>query len=86
MGFPNAYLYGEGELQGLHVLYVLNDSPQVYGLPVDPKVSGVTIAWQDVIQPLGWIAGGLTIVGLGINYLIARQAKLNHEPAGKKEE
>lgn len=71
-GWTNANLYGEKELGGLHVLYVLDDHPAVYGLPVDPKISAATIAWQDVIQPLGWAVGGLTILGLGLNYIVAR--------------
>ncbi len=66
-GYSNAYLYGEKELDGLHIMYVLDDSPEVYGLPVSPKISVATIAWQDVIQPLGWAVGGLTLVGLGVN-------------------
>jgi len=71
-GWSNAYLYGEKELGGLHVMYVLDDSPAIYGLPVDPKVSAATIAWQDVIQPIGWAVGGLAIIGLGLNYMVAR--------------
>jgi formate dehydrogenase iron-sulfur subunit len=85
-GWTNAYLYGERELEGLHVMYVLDDSPAVYGLPVDPQISAATIAWQDVIQPLGWALGGATIIGLGINFLIAREAKIARELPGKKEE
>jgi len=85
-GYSNAYFYGDKELDGLHVMYVLDDSPEVYGLPVNPQISAATIAWQDVIQPLGWALGGLTLVGLGINYLIAREAKLAKELPGKKEE
>ena len=85
-GASNANLFGETELDGLHVLYVLEDSPDAYGLPVDPKVPGVAIAWQNVIQPLGWIVGGATIVGLGLNYLIARRAKVSKEQTVKKEE
>jgi formate dehydrogenase iron-sulfur subunit len=82
----NANLFGETELDGLHVLYVLEDSPDTYGLPVNPKVPGVAIAWQNVIQPLGWIVGGVTIVGLGLNYLVARRAKIRKEQTVKKEE
>jgi formate dehydrogenase iron-sulfur subunit len=85
-GFDNAYLYGATELGGLHVLYVLDDSPEVYGLPVNPQVPAAAIAWKDVIQPLGWALGGLTILGLGLNYLIARKAKLAREQPTKKEE
>jgi formate dehydrogenase iron-sulfur subunit len=85
-GYTNACLYGEKELGGLHVMYVLEDSPKVYGLPIDPKVPAATIAWKDVIQPLGWAAGGLTLIGLGLNYLVARKTKLTRELPGKKEE
>ena len=85
-GYSNAYLYGDKELGGLHVMYVLDDSPEVYGLPVDPQISAATIAWQSVIQPLGWVLGGLTIIGLGLNYLVAREAKITKELPGKKEE
>ncbi len=85
-GWTNAYLYGDKELEGLHVMYVLDDSPAVYGLPVNPKISAATIAWQDVIQPLGWALGGATVIGLGINFLIAREAKIAKELPGKKEE
>jgi formate dehydrogenase iron-sulfur subunit len=77
-GWTNANLYGEKELNGLHVMYILDDSPDVYGLPVSPQVSAATIAWKDVIQPVGWAVGGLTIVGLGLNYLVAR-ANANKE-------
>lgn len=85
-GCSNAYLYGEKELGGLHVMYVLDDSPEVYGLPVAPQVPAAAIAWKDVIQPLGWALGGLTILGLGLNYLVAREAKLTNELPRKKEE
>ena len=71
-GWAKANLYGENELGGLHVLYVLEDSPEVYKLPADPQVSAATIAWKDVIQPVGWAVGGLTLIGLGMNYLVAR--------------
>jgi len=67
-------------------MYVLDDHPALYGLPVDPQVSAATIAWQNVIQPLGWVLGGLTIIGLGLNHLIAREAKITKELPGKKEE
>ncbi len=32
------YLYGETELGGLHVLYLLEEAPEVYGLPKSPQV------------------------------------------------
>ena len=71
-GWSGANLYGENILGGLHVLYVLDDHPAHYGLPVNPQISAATIAWKDVIQPVGWAVGGLTILGLGMNWLVAR--------------
>ena len=71
-GMANDNLYGENILDGLHVMYVLEDNPAVYELPVNPQVSAATIAWKDVIQPVGWAVGGLTILGLGMNWLVAR--------------
>jgi formate dehydrogenase iron-sulfur subunit len=71
-GWVNANLYGENELGGLHVMYVLDDYPAIYGLPESPQISAATIAWKDVIQPLGWAVGGLAIIGLGMNWLVAR--------------
>jgi len=71
-GYKNAYLYGEKELQGLHLLYVLNDTPAAFGLPTSPRVPGISVAWQQAIQPLGWALGGMTILGLGLNYIVAR--------------
>jgi len=77
-GKSAANLYGEKELNGLHVLYVLEESPSVYGLPVNPQVSAATVVWKSVLQPVGWVLGGLTIVGLGLNYIVAR-ANANKE-------
>ena len=85
-GYSNAYLYGNKEVGGTHILYILDDAPQVYGLPLDPKVSAATLAWQSVIQPVGWAVGGLALLGLGMNYLVAREAKMTRELPGKKEE
>jgi len=71
-GHAGANLYGENELGGLHVLYVLEEDPGDYGLVVDPQISGTVTAWQDVIKPLGYAAVGLVALGLVINIMIAR--------------
>jgi len=49
-GYANATLYGEEELGGLHVLYVLDDSPAVYDLPEDPQMATSTSVGQ-------WLSG-----------------------------
>ncbi len=36
--YSKAYLYGEKELDGLHVMFVITEEPALYGLPADPRV------------------------------------------------
>jgi len=67
----SASLYGVNELGGLHVMYVLDDSPAVYGLPAEPEVPPASMV-RDVLR---WVGSGLVIAavaGFGLNYLIAR--------------
>jgi formate dehydrogenase iron-sulfur subunit len=52
-GYANAMLYGEYELGGLNVLYVLQDRPAVYGLPENPRV-----ATHNVVG--SWLSGLVT--------------------------
>jgi formate dehydrogenase iron-sulfur subunit len=68
---PSANLYGATELGGLHVMYVLDEAPDTYGLPVDPQVPTAT----EVRGILKWLGIGVTVAavaGFGLNYLIAR--------------
>jgi formate dehydrogenase beta subunit len=76
-GFGNANLYGERELGGLHVMYVIPDKPGVLGLKENPKVSGLVDA-VNVMWPIGAGLGVVAIVGLGLNYIVAR-ANVNKE-------
>jgi len=66
-----AALYGERELGGLHVMYVLDDSPEVYGLPSDPEVPPTVMA-RGLFKWLGVGAAVAAIAGFGLNYLVAR--------------
>ncbi len=81
--FPAASFYGEKELGGLHVMYVLTQPPQVHGLPAQPEIPAAAIATDDILQPVGYALAGLAVVGLGINYLVAR-ANVNKEAKAKK--
>jgi len=58
-GQPNANLFGEHELGGLHILYVLDDRPSVYGLPEELQLatSNAAFKWLG-----GIITGGLVAV------------------------
>jgi len=70
--YPQATLYGETELGGLHVLYVLADSPEVYGLPKEPKFPIAATIKHEVFRPYTWILWALVAAGLALNVLIAR--------------
>jgi len=49
-GNAKANLYGENEVGGLHILYVLDDSPSAYDLPEEPKVATAKLPFQ-------WLSG-----------------------------
>lgn len=46
-------IYGEDDLNGLGVLYVLDDTPGTYQLPNKPAIPASIFLWKDVIRPLG---------------------------------
>ena len=79
---PRARLYGESEAGGLHVAYVLDDSPESYSLPVDPQLPAAVVT-HDVLQLAGYALTGLVVVGLGLNYMVAR-ANSDKEAKPKK--
>ncbi|MFO8102049.1 MAG: 4Fe-4S dicluster domain-containing protein [Dehalococcoidia bacterium] len=68
---PKACFYGENELGGLHVMYVLEDSPEAEGLPADPQVPAAASA-HEVIQWVGAIGAAAVVAGFGLNYIVAR--------------
>ncbi len=74
-GHSDAYLYGEEELGGLHVLYILDDSPAVYGLPEAPKVAISASVGQ-------WMSGILTagvVAALPFWFLFKRKQQIEAE-------
>lgn len=79
---PDAMLYGEKEMGGLHVLYVLADSPEKYGLPVHPEYPVLATIKKDVFNPYTWILWGAVGAGLALNVLVARARQIR---SGKEE-
>jgi formate dehydrogenase iron-sulfur subunit len=73
-GFDGATLYGENEAGGLHRLSILLDSPAAYALPADPQ-GPITFAdvWRKIIQPLGEVAFGATVLAITGAFLIIRR-------------
>lgn len=79
MSFTNAQLYGvhPNGVGGTHMMYVLLEPPEVYGLPVNPKTPDSIALWKDYIRPLGKIAGVGVAAGLAglmvLNKLIGKK-------------
>ncbi len=84
-GVANAQLYGVDELGGMGVIYVLADSPDMYGLPVSPTVSYTTHLWKVAMRPLKTLAmAGLVAGMLGSWYTFRREkVKKENEKAAK---
>ncbi len=78
-GYSNVYLYGEDELGGLHVLYVLADRPSVYGLPEEPEFPVLASVRDNILRPTAWIAWGVVAAGLALNVLVARARQLRQK-------
>jgi hypothetical protein len=72
-GFPTAQLYGETQAGGLGRLSILLGDPGRYNLPVNPQTPLVATAWKKVLQPLGEVAIGASIVGAIAAFLISRK-------------
>lgn len=72
-GMTTARLYGETEAGGLHRLSIMFDEPALYDLPPDPRSPGTARAWQNIIQPLGEVIFGATLVAAIGAFLLARR-------------
>ncbi len=79
-GAPNACLYGENELGGLHVLYVLTERPAAYNLPEAPRLATTNVFGQ-------WISGVVTagiVAVLPFWFLFKRRQELKEEKETSK--
>ncbi|OGW48463.1 MAG: 4Fe-4S ferredoxin [Nitrospirae bacterium RBG_19FT_COMBO_42_15] len=62
-------IYGENELGGLSVMYVLQEFPSFYGLPERPAMPVTTAFWKKVLKPLGYIGVGTTVAAIILHYI-----------------
>lgn len=63
-GHKNATVYGLDEAGGTGMVYVLKDSPLLYGLPEDPHVPLTARLWGALFKPLRVLV--IFAVGLGL--------------------
>ncbi len=71
-----AQTYGIDPVGGvgtLRYIYVLEDSPEAYGLPVNPTVPAGVEGWSLLAKPMGAFALGGMVVAAALNYIIHRR-------------
>ncbi|MDI6689359.1 MAG: 4Fe-4S dicluster domain-containing protein [Actinomycetota bacterium] len=81
-GNLDARLYGETELGGLGVMYVLAEKAKTYDLPEEPKVPISAVLWQDILKPLGPILGGAAVAAFALSFLL----NIGYKPGEEAEE
>jgi formate dehydrogenase beta subunit len=79
---PDASLYGEHELGGLHMLYVLDERPEVYDLPVNPQMPIAATA-LDIEKWAGIGVIALAGGGMLLSALVARTRMIEEEKSAK---
>jgi len=77
--YPQAMLYGETELGGLHVLYVLADSPELYSLPKEPQFPVTATIQEDIFRRFAWILWPVVAAGLALNVIVARARQIRRK-------
>jgi len=81
--YPNAILYGDTEMKGVHVLYVWPDGIENYEhYRVDPKIPTAATNRQRYLRPLGRTVFGLVGAALAVNFIVAR-SRMVREKEGK---
>jgi formate dehydrogenase iron-sulfur subunit len=74
-GYSNAYLYGDAELGGTPLMYVLGYSPEVYKFPQLPLEPKEPMTLKDLAIPLGGILGLSLVAIWGFKYIQGRKIK-----------
>ncbi|OEF95921.1 4Fe-4S dicluster domain-containing protein [Desulfuribacillus alkaliarsenatis] len=78
---PNAQTYGINEtgVGGTHMIYVLETSPENYGLPVNPVVPTSLSVMKDIVQPLGKVALGGALAAVLTSFVLTRGKDPHHD-------
>jgi len=71
--FPEAVLYNPSGVGGTAMMYILpENNPGRFNLPKDPS-GAVANVWQKIIQPLGEVALGATVLGVIAAFFVTRR-------------
>lgn len=74
-GNTRARIYGQTELRGTGMMFVLENTPEHYGLPADPYVPLSARAWNIVFKPVRVLAVLGVAFGLWKNWSSTRDVK-----------
>jgi len=81
-GYTNANLYGATEFGGQRVLNLLDESPQQYGLPVNPEIPMSLRLWSSMpLRPIALLAAAAVV---GFNFLHSRKYSAKAEEVREK--
>ena len=69
-GFEDAVLYGEDQIDGLHVIHVLKYGIEMHDQNPNPERNGMAIA-SEVMKPIVGIGSGVTVLGLAAMGILA---------------
>lgn len=79
--YPHANIYNPQGVGGIHMIYVLPDRPEVYGLPAEPQAPASVNLWRDIVRPVGKVASLGAIAGVlgmaAISHAIKSRAAAN---------
>lgn len=77
--YPDANVYGETQVGGTNILYVLTGVPSKHGFEENPRVSITITAWQNIIKPyFPWLIA-LTAAGSVFSFFSTRFLKVGNE-------
>ncbi len=69
-GYEKAVVYGENEMDGLHVIQVLKYGIEQHGQVVNPSISPITTL-SEIVKPVAAVGMGATVVGLAAMFGLA---------------
>lgn len=69
--FPDAVLYGENEMGGLHVIQVLPFGAEAHGMPLDPQVP-LLRQLSDLLKPAAAVGAAVTVAALAVSFFRSR--------------
>jgi len=86
--FPEAIVYGENELGGLHVIQVLPYGAEAHGMPVDPQVP-LLRQLSDFLKPAAAVGVAATLAALAVSFVRSRSYdrdpdELHYDPESRE--